>query len=81
MRNGRDQATINMHCLRYDMSPNFLFNKQLEKKTLNWVKAFFCYVHNIRSILAGRACLVPVKRVFIWKMCVRVTRNFFQAKN
>ena len=33
MRNGRDQATINMHCLRYDMSPNFLFNKQLEKNS------------------------------------------------
>ena len=31
MRNGRDQETINTHCLRYDLAPNFLFNEQLEK--------------------------------------------------
>ena len=34
MRNGRDQATINTHCLRYDLAPNFLFNEQLENKNL-----------------------------------------------
>lgn len=67
-----------MHCLRYYLSPHFLFNKQFKKKAPNWFKAFSCYFHNIRSILVSRAqCFDPVKRLFTWKTSVRVAPYFF----